>query len=207
MKNGKFIVFDGLDGSGKGSQMHRLAKYLFRSSKNNHLFLTREPYTSIHTEKIRQLLKDNVDPKAYAQEFTDLFVADRIEHAVVMEKILAEGVHVLCDRYKYSTLAYQATQGMAVEKLIKLHVNLPVPDLAIFLDVPGEGAAQRISSDGERPHKEVFEQVDFLRELRNNYLRLPMLLPEEHIVVIDATKPIEDVFEQVKREVEAVLTA
>ncbi len=80
MKRGKFIVIDGIDGSGKGSIAKMLAQYIFEKSKANHVFLTREPYHSQYLAEIRQILKQSTDPKANAEKLAELFVNDRKDH-------------------------------------------------------------------------------------------------------------------------------
>ncbi len=113
---GKFIVLDGIDGCGKGTQVKLLANYLFDSNKKNHVFLTREPYHSEHYEEIRRLLKSGLNPRDNAERLTELFVADRKVHVALIESLLSQGINVVSDRYKYSTLAYQQTQGISFEK-------------------------------------------------------------------------------------------
>ena len=103
---GKFIVLDGLDGSGKGTQVKLLANYFFDRDKKNHIFLTREPYNSEYYEEIRRLLKSGLNPHDNAERLAELFVADRRVHAALIESLLSQGIDVVSDRYKYSTLAY-----------------------------------------------------------------------------------------------------
>ena len=73
---GKFIVLDGLDGSGKGTQVKLLVNYLFDKDKNNHPWLTREPYRSRYYQEIRRLLKSGIDPKANALRLARLFLEE-----------------------------------------------------------------------------------------------------------------------------------
>jgi len=205
MKRGKFIVLDGIDGCGKGTQAELSAEYVFELDKKNHVFLTREPYNSRYYAEIRQLLKNSDNPRTDAERMADLFVKDRKVHTRLIEKILNLGVHVICDRYKYSTLAYQKTQGISLAKLIKMHRGILVPDLAVIIDVPAIIALERIGNDTKRSHKEVFERRNFMLELRRNFLTLPSAMPKEKIVIVYGNRPIAEVFAAIKKEIDKIL--
>ena len=203
---GKFIVIDGMDGSGKTTQSIKLIKYLFNKAKKNHLALTREPYTSDEGAEIRRILAESKDPMEQGYKLADLFVSDRKFHInYLIEPLLNKGLHVISDRYKYSTLAYQQTQGVPLEKLMEMHNGLLVPDITFIFDVPAEVAMQRMSEDRVRGRKEVFEQLEFQEKLRHNYLALKDQLPNENIVIVDASKSVDEVFSQIKAEVDKIL--
>ena len=202
-----FIAIDGVDGSGKGTQVKKLVGYIFDRDKSNHPLMTREPFRSKYMAKIRQILKDGKDPKKLGHLLTRLFVADRRVHAWVIKKLLELGIHVISDRYKYSTLAYQQAQGMDLKKLIRMHKGILVPDLVIILDIPVVAALKRIAADiqsGNR-HKEVFEQKAFQEQLRKNFLALPRQLPKERIVIVNGNQTVDKVFEAIKKEANKVL--
>ena len=203
---GKFIVIDGMDGSGKTTQIMKIVNYIFKKDKRNHVVLTREPYKSTDGLEIRRLLGESKDPMEKGYKLADLFVNDRKFHIKeVIEPALAEGLYVVSDRYKYSTLAYQQTQGVPLEKLMEMHKTLLVPDLTLIFDVSAEIAMQRMSKDAIRGKKEVFEQLEFQAKLRHNYLALKDQLPNENIVIVDASKSIDEVFSQLKAEVDKIL--
>lgn len=202
MQRGKFIVLEGIDGSGKGSVGKMLASYLYDRAKSTHLFLTREPYDSPFLAEIRKLLKETSDPKENARQLAELFVKDRKIHAEVISRHLEEGTHVICDRYKHSTLVFQQAQGLSLNELIKMHDGVLTPDLTIILDVSEEVALKRILGDSKRTHLEVFERSEFLKKLRGLYLALPGQLPKERIVVVDGDGTPEAVFARVRAEVD-----
>lgn len=200
---GKFIVFEGIDGCGKGTMLSRTAEWLFSMEFDN-ILLTREPTYSGIGSRIRKILRSDRDPLDKAKLMLSLYLEDRKEH---LEKVIKPALRlnsiILCDRYKYSTMCYQHTQGIPIEKIISLHKRMLVPDLVLVLDVDVDVAIARISA--KRKTKEKFEQRDFLMEIRQNYLQLPKLLPDENIKIIDANGTIEEVFEKVKKEVGKVI--
>lgn len=202
---GKFIVFEGLDGSGKGTMLALTADYIFNSRKEfDKLLLTREPTSSAVGNHIRKILAKDLDPMSKAKQLLQLYLDDRKEHLEkVIKPAIQKNVLVLCDRYKHSTLCYQQTQGIPFEKIQKLHEKMLVPDLTIILDVPPAIALERIA--GDRTGIEKFEKDFFLSELRENYKRLPEKLSKENIKIIDASGSIKQVFSLVKKEVEKVL--
>lgn len=201
---GKFIAIDGLDGSGKGTQVKKIVNHLFDNDKKNHIFLTREPYNSEYYAEIRRLLKSGINPRDNAERLTELFVADRKIHAELIKNLIAQGINVVSDRYKYSTLAYQQTQGIALEKLMKMHEGILVPDLTLIIDISAEIALARIAADSGRSHQEVFEQKDFQEELRGNFLALPKQLSNENIVVINGDASENEVFNSIRKEIDKI---
>lgn len=204
MKRGKFIALEGIDGSGKGTIMKKIAAYIFDKQKTNHVLMTREPYISEYYYEIRRLLKENVDPYENAELFADLWVKDRRVHVSWIEKELIAGHHVISDRYKYSTLAYQQTQGISLERLIEMHEGILIPDLVIIVDVPVEEAIRRADNDKKRNFKEVFEKKEFQEKLRRNYLDLPRHLPGENIVILTGESS-DIIFEKAKLEIDKIL--
>jgi dTMP kinase len=206
-RRGKFIVLDGVDGSGKGTQVKLLAEYIFDKEKSRHLFLTREPFISKYYQKIRDILRQSKNPAANAEKLTKLFVADRKAHAKIIQYLLDAGIDVISDRYKYSTLAYQQTQGVAFKKLIEIHKEILIPDIAILIDVPVNVALRRIALDSGRSHKEVFETKDFQEMLRQNFLKLPKQLTDEKIIVVNGNSSVKKVFDSIRTEIDKILSA
>lgn len=202
---GKFIVLEGIDGSGTTTQAKRLTNYLF-DKEGYHVFLTREPTGFEIGKEIKRRLKEDkaagINPfKDKGEEYTNLYIEDRISHVrKVVAPCLGLGVPIISDRYKYSTLTYQTAQGQDLDELIKKHNWLTVPDLVLILDLPAEEALKRRVRDQTTP--EFFEKLEFQEKVRENYLSLKEKLPEENIVIIDGTKPVEEVFESIKYEVD-----
>ena len=107
---------------------------------------------------------------------------------------------VLCDRYYYSTIAFQGAQGLDVKGLIAKNKDFRRPNIAFILDIEPSVALKRI----EYRRKEKYEQLQFMKKIKKNYLALPKLL-KDNIKIIDASKPLKDVFESVRKEVDRIL--
>jgi dTMP kinase len=199
---GKFIVFEGIDGCGKGTQLKLASSYIFDLSKDNDIFLTREPTRDF--KEIRQRLASQTESKQDAEWYANAFVEDRKNHiSKYIQPALNNNTHVLSDRYKYSTLAYQQTQGMPLQTLLDMHKGLLIPDLILIFDCPAEIAFERRKSDGAT---EVFDKdLEFQEELRQNYLKLKQDLSQENIEILDATKTPEEIFNKVKELLDKIL--
>ncbi|MEM4133997.1 MAG: dTMP kinase [Candidatus Micrarchaeia archaeon] len=200
-KKGKFIVLEGIDGCGKSTQIENIANYLFSKDKSNHILITREPtMISSYGKKVRDLLKKQKNIEKNAALFTRLYVNDRKFHIKKMIiPAMKQGCIVISDRYKYSTFAYQLSQGDKLENLIKLHKGLLVPDLVLILDISEEESIKRTSDQKE---KELFEKKEFLRKVKANYLKMKELFPHENIVIIDGERSKEEVFDSIKKEID-----
>ena len=107
---------------------------------------------------------------------------------------------ILCDRYYYSTITFQSTQGMDIERTLEENKNFRKPDIAFILDINPEIALERIKNR----EKEKFEQIEFMQKLRQNFLDLPKHL-DDNIKIVDASKNLDDVFKDVKEEVDKLL--
>ena len=199
----KFIVFEGIDGCGKGTQILNAIDLL---KDHTTLFVTKEPSTLKTGKLIKRLLKEQDDPKTNAELFTNLYTKDRKEHNKIILKQLNQGHTVICDRYYYSTIAYQQAQGDNIKKILKKSKKFLVPDLTLVIDIPAETAMQRLKARGKK--KEKFEKQKFLEELRETYLKMPYygkILDKnsdrkENIIIIDGNRKPEKVFEQIKEE-------
>ena len=199
---GKFIVFEGIDGCGKGTQLKLAASFIFDLSKDYDVYITREPTRDF--KEIRERMAAGTDVKQDAEWYANAFVQDRKNHASkYIQPALNNGTQVLSDRYKYSTLIYQSTQGMDFAKLTEMHAGLPVPDLIIIFDCSAKIAFQRRKADGAT---DVFDKdLEFQEKLRQNYLNLKEKFPEENIIIIDATKATAEVFNEVKQHIKQIL--
>ncbi|MBI2649800.1 dTMP kinase [Candidatus Woesearchaeota archaeon] len=206
MKKGIFIVVDGLDGSGKSEIVKMLHNYLFSKHKKYRILTTREPTNGSYGKLIRQMLSKEKDPESSSKKLMWLFIKDRKEHlkntiGPFLKKSNKHELNIaLCDRYYYSTIAFQSAQGLDIQKLIEKNEQFRKPDIAFILDVEPAIALERISYR----QKEKFEQLEFMKKIRKNFLKLPKLL-NDNIKVIDSSKSLKEVFNNIRKEVDKVL--
>jgi dTMP kinase len=206
MVKGVFIVLDGLDGSGKSEMVNLLHNYLFSKSRKYRILTTREPTSGAYGREVRDILKRETDPGINGQKLLELFIKDREEH--LKNTILPflnkpnghEGNIVVCDRYYYSTIAFQAVQGLDMKMLIEINKEFLRPDIAFILDIKPEIALERIKGR----EKEKFEKLEFMKKLRMKFLELPELL-KENIKIIDASKDKNVVFNEIKKDVDKLV--
>lgn len=193
MSRGRFIVFEGIDGSGKSEQARRLAAAL--SAAGHRVVSTREPTDGEWGRKYRAWAAGGFE--AEPDEVLRWFLADRREHvAGVVGPALARGDVVVCDRYRDSTRAYQAAQGIDRARLAALFATaeFPEPDLVLWLRVPVATALARMGTTAS----ERFERGDFLFRVDAEYARLGL-------EPLDASGSPDEVAGQVRARVEAVL--
>ncbi len=205
MSKGIFIVLDGLDGSGKSEMSKLLGNYISSNNKDCNILVTREPTDGKYGKQIREILANEKDPRINSQKLLELFIKDREEHLKkeIVPFLNKEGKGknaVICDRYYYSTIAFQATQGLDIKMLIEVNKGFLKPDLALILDIKPETALERIKTR----KKEKFEQLEFMKKLRQRFLEMPKLLNDD-IKIIDASKSKEEVFEDIRKEIENML--
>ena len=202
MKKSLFIVIDGIDGSGKTEIVKMLHNYLSSAYKKYRVLTTREPTDGRYGKRIRKMLREEKDPKSNGRKIMELFVKDRQRHLKnEIEPFLESGnAVVLCDRYYYSTIAFQAAQGLDVNELIAKNKPFRKPEIAFILDVKPEIALERMVYR----QKEKFEHLEFMRKIRANFLKMPKLL-KDNIKIINASKPLKNVFEIVKKEVDKLI--
>lgn len=200
-KRGLFIVFEGLDGSGLSTQARLLAEWLEKNRSRS--ALTKEPTDGPAGAQIRMALEGRL--KVDEETLALLFAADRMDHlASFIKPRLAEGVHVVCDRYYLSSLAYQSTQA-PVAWVRQLNSRALRPDIIIVLKVPPRICRQRMARS--RFGLERYESEAQLAAVWRNYQRLiPQLRKEgERVAIIDGTPPIEEVQRAVIKAVAPLL--
>ncbi len=191
-----FIVFEGIDGCGKSTQILKLVNYFYNLDKHNHITLTREPYKE---REIRKILKSEENPYSQKEKLTELYVNDRKEHIDNLIKLnLEKGVIVISDRYKYSTIAYQSAQGQDIKRLIEMHKDMPVPDFVFIVNTPVKTASRRMHGDS-RTEQKFEKNKEFLEKVRQNYLKMPAIFPDEKIIIINGDNSIEEIFEEIKK--------
>ncbi len=192
---GRFIVFEGIDGAGKTTQIELLEQHL--RGLGRRVWRTAEPTESVSGGLLRDAL-GGVSRRS-ACEMAALFVLDRIFHNVNpvsgIEKMLADGIDVICDRYYYSSLAYQGSE--TDEKWVReMNLSCPEirhPDVCIFLDLTPEQSMERINR-GRVTH-EIYENVERLRRVRDQFYRVfDSLDPStDRVCIVNAARPIPEI--------------
>jgi dTMP kinase len=200
---GRFIVLEGIDGSGTTTQAQALVAGLEASGRPARF--THEPSKGPVGRLLRQLLVANGEgPSLDWSGMALLFAADRLEHvAREIRPALSAGVTVICDRYDLSSLAYQSATAPAGEAplpwLRAINQHALRPDLTLVLDVAPELAASRRARRGEP--EELFEGGDLQRRLAAIYARAEELVPGDRLVHIRAEASIEVVYAELLRAI------
>ena len=204
-QRGRFIVFEGIDGAGKTTQIARLEAKL--RAEGRRVMVTAEPTVSVTGGLLRDALGGI--SKRTAGEMAAMFVLDRIFHNVNpvtgIEKMLTDGVDVICDRYYYSSLAYQGSET-DFDWVANMNLNCPEirrPDCCIFLDLTPEQSLARINAD--RVSREIYEEESRLQAVRDKFYHVFDLLRERDVIcVIDASGSLDEVAARVVSAVEEV---
>lgn len=198
MEQGKFIVLEGIDGSGKSSQIGPLVKRL--EGLGLPCRADREPTGGPVGSLIRQIFTGRVT--ADNRVIAALYAADRIDHLVNevdgLCTAIDQGVTVVSDRYYFSSYAYHSVD-MDMEWVIQANsvsADLLRPTLTVFLDVPVETALDRIHKN--RFVEEIFDREDRLRKTRELYFKaFDRLKDVERVAVVDGSGTPEEVSERV----------
>jgi len=189
---GKFIVFEGLDGSGQSTQADILKNFLSKEGLKVHL--TKEPTDNLIGGLIRGQLRG--EWKSEQECLQLLFSADRAHH---LEKeiipLLKKGVYVVCDRYFFSTIAYGATEVKDRDWLIKLNDKFLLPDIVFFLKASPKLCIKRIKDS--RFEISLFEKEKILAKVLRNYLKLAKKF--KNFYIINGEKPIKKVAEDIQQ--------
>ncbi len=206
---GKFIVLEGVEGSGKTTQIQRLKQWLSPQWPKE-VVITREPGGTQLGGELRQILLAHRDGEPI-QERAELllYAADRAQHVEGWIKPqLAAGAVVLCDRYTDSTVAYQGYgRGLSLElisQINQLATNGLTSDLTIWLDIDVEIGLARAKQRG-KPDRFEQANIEFHRRIQMGYQALAKA-NRERIVRVDASLPVEQVSQQIQAIVSQVLS-
>jgi len=194
MKKNLFIAFEGIDGSGKSTQVKKLTDKL--KQEGHKVYATCEPTDSPIGAIIRNVFNHRLE--ADHRTIAGLFVADRLDHLLnktngILKK-LEEGYTVITDRYYFSSYAYHGTH-MALDWVIdanSLSADLLRPDLNIYIDISPEVSMERIIKD--RSTIELYETKENLKNVRDKYLEaFALLKSKEHVFVTEGDRSPEQI--------------
>lgn len=195
MTENKFIVFEGIDGAGKSTQIQSLKKYI-ESELDVDVCLTREPGGTEMGEDIRSVFKGNYSENITFE--TELMLMNASRSQLTENIIIPSLKHswVISDRFSDSTDAYQGYGRENSLELIKTIKNITLkgfsPDLTILMDISARVSLSRAMARGVRDRIEM-EDVDFFERSRQGYLSIAKESPEKYIIV-DGTKSVEELF-------------
>ena len=203
---GKFIVFEGIDGSGKTTQVEKLKEVLVAGGSK--VWLTNNPSNHMIGQFIRNEIlsgKEKIPPQAIQY----LFNADRVVQQDEIVSKLKEGYVVISDRYFWSSVAY----GMAdldntsdflltAYSILSFYHQFILPDLTLFLKVDPMEAMSRINK--EKQNKEIYEEETIINNVSNIYGNIIERFPSE-LTVIDANRSIDQVNEEISTKVKELL--
>ncbi len=205
MKKNLFIVFEGIDGSGKSTQVKLLAQQL--EQQGHKVYKTFEPTDSAIGSMIRKIFSHQMegDHKTIA----GLFVADRLDHLLnttngILNK-LKEGYTVIMDRYYFSSYAYHGAH-MSMDWVIQanaLSAELLRPDLNIFIDISSTESMHRINKG--REHLEMYETLDNLKKVKKLYFEaFDKLKNEEKICIINGERSETEIAAEVWQKIQNI---
>ncbi|MDP3013258.1 MAG: dTMP kinase [Candidatus Subteraquimicrobiales bacterium] len=204
-KRGLFITFEGIEGSGKSTQIELLGKYF--SNKGYDVVLTREPGGTKIGDEIRKILLSPENKEMNEMVEALLYAASRVQLvSEIIEPALKSRKVILCDRYYDSSLAYQAYgRGIAfsvIEGINKPAVERAIPDITFFLDISVEEGLRRATVPfADRIES---ESLKFHNRVREGFLELARKNPER-FVVIDGTRKTGEIFEEIIQKMEEFL--
>lgn len=203
--NRRFIVFEGVDGAGKSTQVSLAAETL--RARGRDVLVTREPGGTRLGEAVRRLLLDVKNAEMTGETEALLYAAARAQCVrEVIAPALRRGAVVLCDRFADSTLAYQGYgRGLDLEPLRRINdlaTGGLYPALTVVLDLPVDKARLRLP-DGRRDRLER-EAADFHERVRAGYLALATAAPEAYLV-LEADLPVSVLAERILERIEALL--
>jgi dTMP kinase len=196
---GKFIVFEGIDGSGKSTQVRLLEQALLR--RRIRVEKIREPGATRIGERIRELL---LDTRSEMNTVCELFLYMAARAQLVQERILPllrDGTWVICDRYVYSSAAYQgAAGGLGIDKVMQIGqaaIDGAIPDRIFLLDLKPAEAAKRM--EGKAADRIEKRGLEYQNKVRNGFRKLKRRLGKR-LVILPATRSPEEIHQTLLKE-------
>ncbi|MCG2868529.1 MAG: dTMP kinase [Candidatus Nanopusillus sp.] len=196
----KYIAIEGIDGSGKTTIANLLYNEL--SKKYNKIILMKEPYDKDLSKKIKEIiLKEHEKNLDFGYLLALLFTADRSIKNIDLKKYLNDGYIIISDRSIYSSFSYQILyEGIDIEWLKCISKYIIKPDITFVLDIDPKIAMERINSRGKSLTS--YENIEFLKKVRENFLKLKEIFPEDNIIYINGEEKPEDILNKILNIIE-----
>ncbi|MFP3284195.1 MAG: dTMP kinase [Candidatus Nanopusillus acidilobi] len=196
----KYIAIEGIDGSGKTTIANLLYNEL--SKKYNKIILMKEPYDKDLSKKIKEIiLKEHEKNLDFGYLLALLFTADRSIKNIDLKKYLNDGYIIISDRSIYSSFSYQILyEGIDIEWLKCISKYIIKPDITFVLDIDPKIAMERINSRGKSITS--YENIEFLKKVRENFLKLKEIFPEDNIIYINGEEKPEDILNKILNIIE-----
>ncbi|MDN5091060.1 dTMP kinase [Aliarcobacter butzleri] len=200
---GKFIVFEGIDGSGTTTQTELLNNFLLDNNINS--VTTCEPSSGPIGNMIREGFKKRVafvkDDKLFDEQMAYLFAADRHDHLYNevdgIFELNRKGITTISSRYFFSSLVYHVSNNEEYNFVQKLNEKFPLPDLTIYIDNPVEVSLKRIAL---RAHRDTYENKEKLEKVKLNYKKV-FEEYRENLLIVDGSKSIKEIHDEIKKRV------
>jgi len=193
-RKGFFIVFEGVDGSGKTTQIEMLRDFF--EGKGYKVNLTKEPTEGLIGNLIWEYMKSK-DRSLAPETEALLFAADRLEHGKWIRETLENGEIVISDRYLHSSLAYQGAAGVELDLIRSLNRRAFKPDMVILLDINPDSSLERVTYRD----RTVFEENTYLKTVRELYLKFAGM---GEMIIIDASQDINEVQREIREYIETL---
>jgi len=200
IKKYRYIAIEGIDGSGKTTIANLLYSKL--SEKYNKITLLKEPYDNDLSKKIKEIIsKEHEKNLDYGYLLALLFTADRSIKNVDLKKYLNSDYIIISDRSVYSTFSYQILyEGIDIEWIKCVSKYIIRPDITFILDVDPRIAVERINSRNKNITS--YENTEFLKKVRENFLKLKEIFPDDNIIYIDGKEKPEKILDKILNIIE-----
>ncbi len=194
---GKFIVIEGIDNAGKGTQSALLTEHIRANGLK--AIITKEPTNGLLGGISRAVINKELNISGKALQL--IFCADRAHHIETeIEPAMAKGFNVVCDRYFFSTLAYGFVSGINYKWLRSVNISFRKPDLGIYLDIDPKMSLSRMPK--EQDSLQIFDTIQKISKVRQAYISISK---EFHLKRVDANGSVEEVSQRINKIVDKFL--